>query len=227
VLSPLAARASEADAFEGKVKPVSGQLYTKAGKLELTIPTATISLNDAFFSKYMAGAKLGYHFTDSFSIAATGVIGFANPTGSTSVCRANQGCREALNSELYQVPGKINWITGAELAFAPVYGKLNLFAEKAIHFDLSIMAGADLVSYRDVLSAAAANAGGVPGNASSIGGHLGIGARVFFARFMAVQLELKDVLYSVPHLSSGKLQTQLLANVGLSFFIPVARGNAP
>jgi outer membrane beta-barrel protein len=227
VLSPLAARASEADAFEDRVKPVSGQLYTKAGKLELTVPAGTISLNDAFFTKYMVGAKLGYHLSESFSIAATGSYAFTSPTGSTSVCRANQGCREALNSELYQVPGRINWIAGAELAFSPVYGKLNLFAEKAIHFDLSIMAGPDFVSYRDVVSAADANAGVVPGNATSIGGHLGIGARIFFARFMALQLEVKDVLYSVPHLATGKLQTQLLANVGLSFFIPVTRGNAP
>ena len=46
LLAPRAGLASEADAFENKVKPVSGQLYQKSGKLELTIPSGVLSLND-------------------------------------------------------------------------------------------------------------------------------------------------------------------------------------
>lgn len=220
-LAPRSTRASAADAFENKVKPVSGQLYQKGGKLELTIPAGMVSLNDAFFTKYMAGAKLGYHFNDYFALALTGAFGGSSPTGSTSICRPNQGCGPAQPSQLYQVPGEIKWIAGAELAFSPVYGKLNVFAEQAIHFDLSLLAGGDLVAYRDVLEAAAANAGQVPGTATSPGGHFGVGARIFFARFMALRLELKDVLYRVPALSTGNLQNQLFAELGLSFFVPV------
>jgi len=219
-LAPRAARASAADAFENKVKPVSGQLYEKGGKLELT-PVFALSVNDAFFSKYMAGAKLSYHLNDYFALAVMGSIGTSSPTGSTSICPLNKSCSAATAAQLDQVPGDIKWITGVELAFSPVYGKLNVFAEKALHFDLSVLAGADLVAYRDVLSAAAAQGGEVPGTATSPGGHLGLGARFFFARFMAVQLELKDIIYSVPHLSSGNLQTQLMAEAGLSFFVPV------
>lgn len=220
-LAPRAARASAADAFENKVKPVSGQLYQKGGKLELTVPAGLLSLNDAFFTKYMAGAKLGYHFNDYFALAVTGAYGGSSPTGSTSICRLNQGCTAAQPGQLYQVPGDIKWIAGAEVEFSPVYGKLNVFAEKAIHFDLSLLAGADLVAYRDVLEPAAANAGQVPGTATSPGGHFGIGTRIFFASFMALRLELKDVLYRVPALSTGTLQNQLFAEAGLSFFVPV------
>ena len=49
-LFPRAAAASKADAFEGKIQPVSGQLYRKAGRLELTAG-GDLSLNDAFFQK--------------------------------------------------------------------------------------------------------------------------------------------------------------------------------
>lgn len=216
-------RANDADAFENRIKPVSGQLYQKAGKLELTIPSAQLSLNDAFFSKYMVGAKLGYHFTEYISAGITGSGGFSSTTGSTSICRPNQGCTEATAGQLNQLPGQIRWIVGAELAWAPIYGKLNVFAEKALHFDLSVMGGPDLVSYRDIASPG----GAAPGNATTIGGHLGVGARIFFARFMALRLELKDVIYSVSRLPSGNLQTQLLADVGLSFFFPVAHQPAP
>ena len=222
-ITPRAARASAADAFENKVKPVSGQLYQKGGKLELTVPVGVLSVNDAFFTKYMAGAKLGYHLNDYFALAVTGSFGGSSATGSTSICRLNQGCTPATSAQLYQVPGDIKWIAGAELAFSPVYGKLNVFAEKALHFDLSLLAGADLVAYRDVLKGPAALAGQVPGTATSPGGHVGIGARIFFARFMALRLELKDVFYRVSALDTGNLQTQLLAEAGLSFFIPVVQ----
>jgi hypothetical protein len=78
-----------------------------------------------------------------------------------------------------------------------------------------------------VLGATAANAGQVPGTATAPGGHLGVGARLFFARFMALRLELRDVLYKVPALDTGNLQTQLLAEVGLSFFIPAGHRDEP
>ena len=224
-LAPAAARGSAADAFENKVKPVSGQLYRKAGKLELTIPAGVISLNDAFFSKYMAGAKLTYHLTESWSFGVNGSLGTSSATGSTSICTVT--CKSADSTQLNQVPGDIKWIAAGEVGFSPLYGKLNLFGEKALHFDLSLLVGADLVSYRDVLGATAANAGATPGTISTPGGHVGIGARLFFARFMALRLELRDVFYKVSALPTGNLQTQLLAEAGLSFFIPVGHHDEP
>jgi len=231
-LAPVAARGSAADAFENKVKPVSGQLYRKAGKLELTIPAGVVSLNDAFFTKYMAGAKLTYHLSESWSLGVNGSIGTSSATGSTSICSVNTdpnnpACKPAVNAQLNQVPGDIKWIAGGEVGFSPLYGKLNLFGEKALHFDLSLLVGADLVSYRDVLGATQANAGATPGTVSTPGGHVGIGARLFFARFMALRLELRDVFYKVSALPSGNLQTQLLAEAGLSFFIPVGHHDEP
>jgi len=231
-LAPAAARGSAADAFENKVKPVSGQLYRKAGKLELTIPAGVLSVNDAFFSKYMVGAKLTYHLSESWSLGVNGALGTSSATGSTSICTQNPApgepaCKPADNKQLYQVPGDIKWIAGGEVGFSPLYGKLNLFGEKALHFDLSLLVGADLVSYRDVLKPAQANAGAIPGTVSTPGGHVGLGARLFFARFMALRLELRDVFYKVSALDTGNLQTQLFAEAGLSFFIPVGHHDEP
>jgi outer membrane beta-barrel protein len=222
-LAPRDARASTADAFEDKVKPVSGQLYTKAGKLELTLPAGVLSLNDAFFTKYMVGGKLGYHFNEWFSLAVTGAIGGASATGATTVCPVS-GCRPATDPELYQVPGLIKWNAGAEVAFSPVYGKLNVFAEKAVHFDLSLLAGGGLVAYRDVLgSDQAVIQKLVPGTVTAPEGHVGIGARVFLGPWMALRLEVRDLFYSVSSLRTGKLQSQLFAEAGLSFFLPLSR----
>jgi outer membrane beta-barrel protein len=234
VAAPGAAVASEADAFENKVAPISGQLYPKAGRLELT-PTVNLSLSDAFYSKIFFGAKLDYHLAESFSLGASFAAGPASPTPSASICAADplspgvRTCREASPAQLYQVPGKIRAIAGGQVAWAPVYGKLSVLAELPVHFDLSLMGGADWVSYQEVLSGTQALAGAAPGTKSTIGGHLGLGMRLFFAGFMALRLEVKDTIYSaaIGNLGGNRLQNQLFMEMGLSLFFPTSRGANP
>jgi outer membrane beta-barrel protein len=234
-LLPGAARAaSKADAFEGKIAPISGQLYPKAGRWELT-PTFNLSFNDAFYSKYMGGLKVGYHFTEFLSAGATFAMGTTSPTGSAVVCPANQGCHPADQTELWQVPGAIRMMAGAEVAWAPVYGKLNLAGEQVLHFDLAILAGPDVIWRDEVLSSADAAAldlaGGKPATTTSFGGHLGLGVRFYLSRFMALRLDVKDYIYSVkiPNWIEGgstqphsALQNQIFFELGLSFFFPTS-----
>jgi outer membrane beta-barrel protein len=218
-LPPAASAQSKADAFAGKIPPVSGQLYRKAGRFEATA-SGNLSLNDAFFTKYFGGLKLGYHLSESLSVAVHGAGGFTSKSGSAVRCSAS-GCSDATELMLRQVPGRIRWLAGAEVAWAPVYGKLNLFSEKVAHFDLSVLAGPDVVAYDEVLHAD--DAARPPGTATTFGGHVGIGVRVFLGESVAARLELKDYLYSVkvPNVGSGgDLQNQLFAELGLSFFLP-------
>jgi outer membrane beta-barrel protein len=222
-----AGRASEADAFENRVPPISGQLYPKAHRLEIT-PTVNLSLNDAFYSKTFFGAKLDYHLAESWAVGASFAFGSASPTGSTNVCSVNKGCEQASPDKLYQVPGKVKALGGVQLAWAPVYGKLGVLAELPVHFDLSLMGGPDWVSYQEVLDSTAAGAGQVPGTKSTIGGHLGLGMRLFFAGFMAIRLDFKDYLYSATVGNQGsKLQNQLFLEMGVSIFFPTSRGASP
>ncbi len=231
--APRGARASEADAFENKVPPISGQLYGKAGRFELT-PTLNLSVNDPFYAKTFGGLKLDYHITESWSVGVTGAAGAASPTGSASICTANQGCSKPTDEQLYQVPGHIRSMAGAEVAWAPVYGKLNILAEIPVHFDLSVLAGADWISYDEVLSKPAADkppagAGQTPSRVSSIGGHVGLGMRLFLSRLMALRLEVKDYLYSaeIGNLNETQLQSQLFVEIGISFFFPAGNRGSP
>lgn len=220
---------SKADAFAGKIPPVSGQLYRKAGRFELTA-TGNLSLNDAFFNKYFGGLKAGYHFTEHFSLAAHAAGGTATKSGSAVVCTASAGCVSATDAMMRQVPGRIRWVAGAEAAWSPIYGKLNVLAQKVAHFDLSIMAGPDVIAYDEVMFEADALAlGGDPKVTTTFGGHAGLGVRIFFAQWLAARLELKDYVYvaKVPSnpadASRGRtndLQNQLFAEIGLSFFLP-------
>jgi outer membrane beta-barrel protein len=216
-----AAAQSKADAFEGKIPPVSGQLYQKAGRVEITA-SGNLSLNDAFYTKYFGGLKVDYHFTESLSTGLEASGGVAVKTDSASVCTPTAGCSSADDVQMRQVPGRIRWILGAQAAWAPIYGKLDVLSEQVGHFDLSVLGGLDLVAHDEVLSSAAAQVGS-PATKTSFGGHVGIGSRFFVSERWAVRLELKDVMYSVfvPNGGIGdKLQHQLFMEVGLSMFMP-------
>lgn len=224
-LTAVPARASEADAFEDKVPPISGQLYPKRGRIELTAG-ASLSVNDPFYTKTFGSLKLTWHVSELFSAGIHGAGGLASATGSTAICPANQGCRPADDVQLRQVPGKIEWLAGAEGAFAPVYGKLNLLAELPVHFDLAVLVGVDWITYQKVADLQTAQLG-PPGSDSSPGGHLGLGMRFFFGGFMGLRFEVRDYLYSAEIGSTGQshLQNQLFVDLGLSFFFPTsARG---
>jgi outer membrane beta-barrel protein len=216
-----AARAAEADAFEGKVRPISGQLYRKAGRVELT-PEVAVSLNDAFFSKALFGAKLTWHPREWLAVGGSFAAGVAEATSSTQVCPPAEGCRPATPAQLAAVPGEIRMKAGGEVGFSPVYAKLNVLAEKVIHFDLSLLAGADWIAYREVLPAPSNPGAAVSaGTASAVGGHLGLGARVFLAEWGALRIEVKDYAYQVPVNGKKQWEQQLFLELGLSVFLPL------
>jgi len=220
-LPSFASAQSKSDAFAGKIPPVSGQLYQKAGRFEVTA-TGNLSLNDAFFTKYFGGVKLGYHFTEHLSTAVHAAGGAAMKSNSAVVCSATRGCDDATPVMLRQVPGRIRWLVGGELAWAPVYGKLNVLSERVAHFDLSILAGPDLIAYDEVLAKDVALVR-APALATSVGGHFGLGLRLFFTDSIAARFEVKDYIYAVNVPNGGMgtdFQSQLFAELGVSFFFP-------
>lgn len=227
VAAPRAASAqTKADAFAGKIPPVSGQLFRKAGRLEVTAG-GDLSLNDAFFTKYFLGVELGYHLSESWAVSAHASGGIATRSGSAVVCSATTGCANASRTQLRQVPGRIRGLAGAGVAWAPVYGKLNVLAEKVAHFDLALLAGVDLLALDEILSRSDAElleaAGGSPKVTTTTGFHAGLGVRLFVSEALAVRLELKDVVYftKVPNNGAGRdWQNQLFTEIGVSFFFP-------
>ncbi len=228
-----AAQSSKADAFAGKIPPVSGQLFRTGGRLELTVAGA-MSLNDAFYTKYFGTAKLTYHLGDFWSAGAYASGGTAVLSGSSTLCSATSGCSNASDAQLWQVPGRIQYIVGAELGWTPVYAKLNVLSEQVGHFDLTLLLGPDLIVHEKILSAqeaaALAASGGSPGTDSAIGGHVGLAARFFFSPWIALRLEFKDYVYGVkvpnnPSVGTD-VQNQLFTEVGLSFFFPTRNPSA-
>jgi outer membrane beta-barrel protein len=222
--APALARASEADAFENKIAPISGQLYGTARRLELE-PFFALSLMDPFYAKYFGGLRVAWHFSEAWSVAGSFQGGASSPTSSTTLCTAAQGCSPSSPQQQWQVPGDIKWIASAEGRFTPVYGKINILSSLVVHLDFTLLAGVDYVASQEVLNASdaalTAAAGGKPGTAGSLGGHFGLGTHIFLGDVVALSLELRDYLYSthVGNLDERKIQNQLFLELGVSFFL--------
>jgi outer membrane beta-barrel protein len=207
-----AGRASLAD----KIAPVSGNLFSKAGRFEIS-PAVGLSLDDAFFQKYSFGLKLNYHILESFSVGLYGSYSLSTVASAVNVCKTDatgvQTCNTPQMDDLKNVPGKVGLLAGIDLAWSPIYGKVNILAEKVLHFDTTIFIGGSLIQYQE------------PGGDMTFTGgfHFGLGERIFFTPSIALRVEVRDYLYSakIPQLgdATSKLENQLMLELGVSFFV--------
>jgi outer membrane beta-barrel protein len=203
-----------------RVVPVSGHLFLKKGRLELS-PSATFSIKDAFYSKYIFGGVLTYHFTETLGLSLR--AGYSLPTvaAAAQICTfdstggsAVRGCRRPTFADLEdKAPGKILLTGGLDVQWAPIYGKMSLLSEQFLHFDLYGIAGASAIQYR------------APGSTElTAGGNVGVGMRFFVNRWMTVRTEFRDLIYvEKARNPATTLRNQLLFELGVSFFFP----NAP
>jgi outer membrane beta-barrel protein len=209
--------------LKDRVPPVTGYTFLMARRFEIA-PTFSLSFRDAFWSKYVVGATLTYHFTETLGLALRGGYAFTSVSGSAQICPPNEACRKPTNEELDgKGPGQIRLITGLDFEWAPLYGKISLLAEGFAHFNLYLIGGPVAIQYKAPKDLNA------PGSESawSVGGEAGLGMRFIFNRWMALRFELRDAIYREK--TKGATETtgatyqvrnQLFFDIGLSFFFP-------
>ncbi len=222
-----------------RIHPVSGHLFQMDGRFELS-PGLGISVRDAFFTKVLFGAALTYHFTETFAASLRGAYTLSvisnsaqicNPTGSANGPAA--GCQPPTMEQLTLDGGKpvnkafglLTFLGSLDLQWAPVYGKLALFAENVLYFNMYGLAGPTVVLYG-------------PTTSVTVGGNVGLGFRFAINSWLAVRLELRDTIYAetgynvVGYAESGEarveyplsIRNQLTGELGLSMFFPTAFG---
>ena len=204
-----------------RVVPVSGHLFLKKGRLELS-PSATLSIKDAFYTKYILGGTVTYHATETLAFGLRAGYSLNTVASAAQICTfetdatggAVRGCRQPTFAELDdRAPGKILLMGGLDVQWAPIYGKMSLLSESFLHFDLYGVGGATAVQYR------------APGVTElTVGGNVGVGMRFFVNRWMTVRAEFRDLIYVEKAVNPATtLRNQLLFELGVSFFFP----NAP
>lgn len=210
-LAPLVVtpRLSEMEiANEDRVKSVQRKAFLKRARLELT-PMGFLTLNDAFYPKTGAAARLAYFFSDSFGAAL-------RYTNYNTVTSDNVRLAKRQLQALLPAVQPRNALA-LDLLWSPIYGKVAIY--NTIHtFDLYIVAGGGAVWSQTSVD----SAGGGPGEGPHASTHLGIGQRFSLFDFLAVDLSLLETVYSDrPTQTKSVLQHMLSLNLGLSVFLPL------
>lgn len=203
-----------------RIPPVSGHVFLMDGRFELS-PEIGVSLRDAFFTKYFFGAALTYHFTETLGISVRGGYTASIISGAAQICPSPstivQACRAPTLDELTKnggtpanrAYGLTTFMGSIDFQWAPIYGKLSLISEKVLHFNTYLLAGPAIVSYGPV-------------GTITVGGNIGVGFRFVMNKWLALRLELRDVIYyeqGYPA-SNTSVRNQLMAGAGLSMFFP-------
>ncbi|WP_317987909.1 outer membrane beta-barrel domain-containing protein [Hyalangium gracile] len=209
-----------------RIRPVSGHLFLKKGRFELS-PSATISLRDAFFRKYILGATFTYFPMETLGVGLRAGYSIPTVSGAAQICNftggddgsVTRGCSaptfEALDG---RAPGQLTLMAGVDVQWAPIYGKISLLAESFAHFDMYGVLGATAIQYKGPPDSADVRST----SRMTAGGNVGIGFRFFLNRYMTLRTEVRDLVYVEKGESDNSLRNQLLFELGFSFFLPTA-----
>jgi len=197
-----------------RIKPVTGTLLLKARRHELS-PTIQLSLNDAFFTKYVFGARYAYHFAETLSAGVNVGYAMSTPSGAVTRCDSKGGnCEVPTKEDLVRSPGDLGIMAGAEFSWAPLYGKISVLSESVLHFDTYLLAGGGVVQTK-IAPAGSDEAA----EAFAPEGHLAFGQRYFLTRSLVLRIEVRDLVYSLDVNGESDTQNQLMFSVGLSWFV--------
>jgi outer membrane beta-barrel protein len=209
----LSAAGGEPEEAEAKTETrrelpaVAGDVMVKQGKIELA-PLAAFSFRDSFYRKILVGAEVSWHALDALAVGAWGAGSITRETGALHLCD-EAGCQ---SPELGgRAPGNLAFAGGLELQFSPLYGKVSFLAETFGNFDVHVRLGAALVGYRR------------EGLAFAPGGRAGLGARYFLTRWLALRLDVDDLVYPERVDKNGvettAVRNQLFVQAGIAFFL--------
>ena len=173
-----------------KVESLQNPLYERKGGFEGELHFGLVP-NDSFYLPKVLGARVNYFFTDTLSAE----IGFSYLLNSNSDLQSFLTAAGASKKDLTQGAHKsptMNWLSSADIAWAPFHGKIGIFASKLSNFDLSFNGGVGIIG----ANVDESDDGEQPTVSKvKVGGHWGSTLRVYLTRWMNVRLDYRQFLY--------------------------------
>lgn len=229
---PELAMAQDDEREEGKSSleegpPVRRLLLLRSGRFELQ-PGVTFTMYDTFKRNIGFGASLAYHLTNSFGLGASFSFFPIHMGMDTLEPVTSEGYSERVKRSLaIAVP---QMAIDAGLMWSPIFGKFSVFG-MIFNYDLHLFAGGGILLFdtqyadEDYLRDESAS---MPSDFGALapGGVVGIGSRIYFNNFMAINLEIKDYLASYSEYtrsataSGAEFRNTFMATIGFSMFFP-------
>lgn len=194
-------RNNRSPSLADRIPSVTRRLYRKQGNIELYSGLG-VSLNDPFYTHVIGSLGVAYHFNESLALGFVGDYYNAQSTA-LDVAPAVNSTKVNLRSPRYGGRLEVTW--------APIYGKMSVFAEKALHFDTYITVGGGMMS--------------ITQNETSNLGSIALGQHYFMTPWLSLRIEVRDQILKIARdpatNSDKKWQNFLTAGVSLCFFLPV------
>jgi outer membrane beta-barrel protein len=192
-------------------------------------PYWSLTLNDQFVSHNGPGLGLNYWITQVLAIGVNGT--YYQPFNSDSAFNfeTRRAARVAVPLSEYQWAGALNF------TYTPVAGKFSGFGDFIFQYDAYVVGGVGALSSRPIPTVD-------PDNRSfdwkpKLAFNAGLGLRIFFSRWFAADLEVRDYIFSdkieATKINSAKpkdestwydkqarLTNNVQAQLGISVFIP-------
>lgn len=206
---------------------VRRKLLYRSTRLEVS-PFFGMTLADPYTRNGLAGASVNFHLTNEFGIGLTAGYGLLqSPTDLRSNMdeALNQGTRTEDAQRLAY--SHIGWLVALEGSYVPIFGKFSILDSSIWNYDLHLTFGAAFIGQE----AESVVLNGQVQDTSLIGNQVaptvGLGFRFFASDFIALNLELRDFIYSRTELGDTSAGTSQLTNnfmlsLGVSFFLPTA-----
>ncbi len=212
-----------------------------------------VSIGQDFYNALLVMPKLAFHFTDWISLAVVGGYNvtpdwkssFNNDVYAKLPAEGESTIKSPYKDEAAATMNHIKYVAMGQVEFIPLSGKIALLGSLFSYFDFYVLAGAGVVN----LAAAGAAPVGTrqdgsqqcgatdpPQCKANIGtelmGNFGVGAHAFLTHWLALNLELHDLLYKnnasgrdvdgngVTDTSDLKLTNNWIFSLNFQFFLP-------
>jgi len=174
-------------------KPVHAEIYAvqqqyviKSGRFEL-MPYFEITMNDQFVGHNAPGFALNYYITQVLAVGVNGNWYQGLNADSDFNFQNRRAARIAAPLNEYQASADLNF------TYVPMYGKFAGFGDFIFHYDAFIEGGVGMIRTRPIPVID-------PDNRkfdwnTLVNFDVGIGLRVFFNRWLAAVIEVRDIMY--------------------------------
>ncbi len=199
---------------------VRRKLLFRSSRFELA-PRIGSTLNDAYKRNLMVGVDANYHLTNHFSLG----VGFGY-----GVLASNTDLLDQVNGSVDpEISNGLRYATtqilfDAHVSYVPLFGKISILDSSVLDYDLSLDLG-----FGGALITAVAD-GDAQGSDLLSGFKpapvIGLGFRVFVSDSIAINLAVKDYIYSIADVQeegvepNTELRNNVAIGVGASFFFP-------
>ena len=196
--------------------PVTAQLFHVGGKLEIE-PLLSISLGDPFYRTYAAGVRGEQHLDERWSLGVHVLGGASSIAAPIELCGGTP-CSSPARDQLRSTPGQLQLMTGFEVSYTPVYGKLSLIGERTIHFDAYVSLGPELLRERIAPDAISPTVG-----RWDAGGRASIGERIFLTDRLVIRAGLSELVYGAKVRDRTEIERKLSFEGGVAWFFGTGR----